>query len=168
MTAKFSATQRPKSRASTASPRMKTGARCMHSSTTVALDSAALGEQTHAAVVAGDQRTFGGGERDEEVTLGMFAVDANRPGDADGHLRDANEILDVAGKDRRVERVLCHVREIGAGSLANEIAADCRHRVGIVVLAIARHTDPVKRGALGLHGLPPLETEGPSGAAWDA
>ena len=65
------------------------------------LHAAALGQQPHAAVVAGDQGAFGGRHRDEEVALGVLAVDLQRPGDAERHLRDPGEVLDVAGQRRR-------------------------------------------------------------------
>ena len=83
----------------------------MWSSTTVVLHAAALGEQPHPAVVAGDQRAFGGRQRDEEVALGVLAVDPQRAGEADRDLRDAEEVLDVAGQRRRVERVAADVVE---------------------------------------------------------
>ena len=89
-------------------------------------DAAALVEQPHAAVVAGDQRALGGRERNVEVALGVLAVDPQRTGQADRHLGHADEILDVAGQHAGIERVgpTC---ELGAGVLADELAPLRRH-----------------------------------------
>ena len=38
-------------------------------------------------------------QRHEELALGVLAVDEQRAREADRHLRDADEVLDVAGQD---------------------------------------------------------------------
>ncbi len=51
----------------------------------------------------------------------MLAVDPERAGEADRHLRDAGEVLDVALEDVRVERVMREVREPGPGEGLREL-----------------------------------------------
>ena len=87
---------------------------------------AALGEQPHASVVAGDQGAFRGGEGDVELAAGMLAVDVQGAGDADGHLGHAGEVLDVARQHGRVEGEPPHVVQLGPGVLAQEVASHLR------------------------------------------
>ena len=87
------------------------------------LDAAALAEQPHAAVVAGDQRAFARRHRDVELALGVLAVDAQRPGEADRHLGHAHEVLDVARQHAGIEREAADVLERGAGALLRRSAA---------------------------------------------
>src|SRR5579883_2036189 len=61
-------------------------------------DAPACGEKAHATVITCDERAFGSGERNVEIALRLFAQDVDGPGQADGDLRDANEVLNVAGK----------------------------------------------------------------------
>ena len=75
-------------------------------------------QQLHAAVVGGHQRALRGRHRDVELALRVLAVDEQRPGDPERHLGDPGEVLDVAGQDRRVERVGADVLEAGAHLLA--------------------------------------------------
>jgi hypothetical protein len=42
--------------------------------------------------------------------LSVLAKNVNRPRDPDGHLRYAGKVLDIAGQDRRIERVLSEMR----------------------------------------------------------
>jgi hypothetical protein len=86
-------------------------------------------------------RALGGRQRDVELALRVLAVDEERAGEADGHLRDADEVLDVAGEDRRVERVAGDVLERCAGALLGELPARLRRLAGVVVLAVARDGD---------------------------
>jgi hypothetical protein len=60
------------------------------------LRAAALGEEAHAAAVARHQRSLGRSHRHVEIALCMFAVDPQRPGKPDRHLRDADEIFDIS------------------------------------------------------------------------
>jgi hypothetical protein len=53
----------------------------------------------------------------------VLAVDEQRAGHADRHLRHADEVLDVARQHRRVERVARDVLERRAGLLAHELRA---------------------------------------------
>jgi hypothetical protein len=46
----------------------------------------------------------------------MLAVDQQRAGEADRDLRDADEVLDVAARRRRIERVVGEVLELLAGA----------------------------------------------------
>src|SRR5205823_14473985 len=50
-------------------------------------DPAALGEEPHAAVVAGHEGPLGRGQRYEEVAVGVLAVDANGPCHSNRYLR---------------------------------------------------------------------------------
>ena len=61
------------------------------------------GEQARAAMVAGDERRFRRGQRDAVVALGEQPVHPQRPGDADGQLHRADEVLDVA----QIRAVFC-------------------------------------------------------------
>ena len=109
------------------------------------LHAARLAEQLHAAVVGGDERALGGRQRDVELALGVLAVDQQRAGDADRHLRDADEVLDVARHERGIERVRADVLERGAGLLGQERAparrpprgcSRCRGRAGSRALRV--------------------------------
>src|SRR5919109_52120 len=101
-------------------------------------DAARLAQQPHAAVVARDQRALGGSERHVELALGVLAVDEQRPGHAERDLSDADEVLDVALGDPRIERVLGDVLERGAGALLQELAPGGGDLRRVVVLATAR------------------------------
>ena len=127
ISARCSCTQSRKSRASRAESKTKTGARCMQSAETVQVDAARQVEDLHAPVVGGDQRAFGRRERDQELALGVLAVDPERPGEADRDLRHAGEVLDVALGDGRVEAVPGDVVELHAGELLHELLAPGHH-----------------------------------------
>ena len=86
-------------------------------------DAAREVEHLHAAVVGGDQRALGGGQRDDELPLGVLAVDLERAGEADRHLGDAGEVLDVALGDGGVEGELVDVLELDARVLLDELLA---------------------------------------------
>ena len=62
-------------------------------------------EQTHAPVVAGDQRAFGGRQRHVELALSVLAVHQQGPGEPDRYLRDPDEVFGVPAQHRRVEGV---------------------------------------------------------------
>ena len=62
-------------------------------------------DQLHAAVVARHQGALGRGQRHVERPAGMLAVNQQRPRHPDRHLGHADEVLDVPGQDRRVERI---------------------------------------------------------------
>ncbi len=64
-------------------------------------------EHLDAAVVGGDERALRRGEGNEELADGMLTVDLDRPGEADGDLGDAREVLDVALGDRGIEGRTC-------------------------------------------------------------
>ena len=88
------------------------------------------------AVVARHERSLGRGQRDVELALGVLAVDEQRPGETDRHLRDADEVLDVARRAcAGIERVAADVLERGAGLLAGELPPGLRRLVRVVVLA---------------------------------
>ena len=74
---------------------------------------AAFREKPHAAIVAGDQGSLGRRHGHVEFALGMLAVDPQRPGEPDRHLRHADEILDVAAENRGVEGEAADVVEPG-------------------------------------------------------
>jgi hypothetical protein len=52
--------------------------------------------------------------------LGALAIDEQRTGQSHRDLRDADELLDVAGQRARVEGVAADVLEVDAGALAHE------------------------------------------------
>ena len=102
------------------------------------LDAAAFAEHAHAAVVAGDERALGGGQRHIELSPRVLAVDPQRAGHADRHLRHAGEVLDVPRQHAGVEREGSDVLEARPGLLAQKLPAMRRHIVCVVVLRIAR------------------------------
>jgi hypothetical protein len=106
-------------------------------------DAAGLAAQTHAARVARHQRALGGGHGHVELALGMLAVHEHRTGQPDRHLRDADEVLDVAGQNGRVERVTSDMRERGAGLGRDDIAARLGHVARVVVVLVAGQLDHV-------------------------
>ena len=69
----------------------------------------------------------------------MLAVDQQWPGEADGDLGDAEEVLDVAGQALGRHRVVPHVVELDAGLLAHEVSTPCGQFLGVVVFTIARN-----------------------------
>jgi hypothetical protein len=95
-------------------------------------------QQLHPAVVARDQRALGRGQRDVELALRVLAVDQQRACDADRHLRDPDELLDVAGQHLRIERVARDVLQRGSGLLAQELLAHPGGLARVVVLRVAR------------------------------
>jgi hypothetical protein len=94
---------------------------------------------THAAVVARDQRALGGRERHVEIPFRVLAVDTERSCQADRHLRDAHEVLDVAGQYSGVEGVAANVSKRGAAAFVDELAAPLRHLVRMVGFLRTRH-----------------------------
>jgi hypothetical protein len=105
-------------------------------------------EQLHAAVVAGDQRPLGGGERHVELAPRVLAVDQQRPGDAERHLDHAGEVLDVAGQHAGVEGVVTGVAQLGPGLLLEEAPPLLRLLRCVVVYRVARDS------GRGHHGVP--------------
>jgi hypothetical protein len=71
-------------------------------------------EHLDSPVVRGDQRAFGGGHRNQELSPGMLAVDLQRTGEADRNLGHAGEVFDVALEPRRIEGVVTQVLELHA------------------------------------------------------
>ena len=98
-------------------------------------------QQLHAAIVRGDERAFGGGHRDDEVALRVFAVDAQRAGKADRDLGDPGEVLDVAFGRVRIERILPDVLRLRAGHLLDQRLPLFDDGVAVVVVGIARNAD---------------------------
>src|SRR5215207_1194591 len=107
------------------------------------LHPASLIEKAHAAVVARHQRPLGRRHRHVELALRMLSVDEQGPGETDRDLGDAEELLDVAARDRRVERVVRDVLEHHPGPLAHEAPALLRRLLGVVVLAVTRDRGPL-------------------------
>jgi hypothetical protein len=102
---------------------------------------AALVEQAHAAVVRSDERALGCRQRNVELALRVLAVHEQRPRQADRYLRDTEELLDVAGQSRRVERVVRHVLQLGARHLLDEIGTRLLRLARVVVLPVAGDRD---------------------------
>ena len=103
------------------------------------LGAAALGDEAHAAIVAGDQRPLGGRHRNVKFALRALAVDAQRPGEPDRHLRRADEILDIARKAFRIERVAADMVEARFGSRLDKGPALGGRFGRIVVGAVSRN-----------------------------
>ena len=103
------------------------------------LDAAALGQHTHAAVVACHQRTLGGGHGDVKVAARMLTEDAHRTRQPERHLRDAGEVLDVARQQIWREGILGHMLELAAGSLFQKRAPLCSGLPRVIVALDARN-----------------------------
>jgi len=72
----------------------------------------------------------------------MFAVDPERAGKPDWHLRDTDEVLDVAGKGGRREGILADMFELDARLLLDKGAALGGGFGRVVVLFVARNARP--------------------------
>ncbi len=66
-------------------------------------DAAALGEQAHPAAVAGNQGAFGCRKGNIKVAVRVLAMDTQRSGEAEGNLRDAGKVFDIARQRAGVE-----------------------------------------------------------------
>ena len=119
----------------------------------VALDgaghAAAQVEHLHAAIVRSDQRPFGGGQRNDELTLRMLAVDLQGARETKRNLRDPGEVLDVALGGRRVKRVLVEVLQLDAADLLDEPLPLGDDTGRIVVLLGIRDSDCLRLGLVG-------------------
>ena len=115
---KWSSSHLPKSRASRADSKMNEGARCIASSITVVLTPPASRTSFIPRLYARDQRALGGRQRDVELALRVLAVDEQRAGHTERDLRNADEVLDVAGGQIGVERVAADVLQVDAGLVA--------------------------------------------------
>ncbi|MEZ5059900.1 MAG: hypothetical protein R2700_00025 [Solirubrobacterales bacterium] len=104
------------------------------------LHAADLPQQLHAAVVARDQRPLRGRHRNVELALGVLAVDEQGPRETDRHLCDAEEVLDVAGQDPRVEGVASDVLERRARDLLGEPQARLLRGARVVVVGVAGYS----------------------------
>ena len=90
---------------------------------------ARLAQGTAAAVGRGDERTFGGGEGNQEFLVGadVLAVHRQRPDDAHGHLGDADQVLAILlAHAIGVEAVPPHVIELRAGPFLHRLAPQLR------------------------------------------
>jgi hypothetical protein len=114
-------------------------------------------EHLHAPVVGGHERALGRGHGDEEVPLGVLAVDGEGPGEPHRHLRHADERLDVALEDVGVEGVPPEVLDALAGLRLQEALARADGLLRVVVRLVARHLDAV--GLRGDDGVLHLEPE---------
>jgi hypothetical protein len=68
----------------------------------------------------------------------VLSIDEQRPGDADRHLRDPGEVLDVPRESRRVKGVVRDVFQHHAGVLLEESAACGRCLRRVVMVAVTR------------------------------
>ena len=92
-----------------ASSNTKTGARCMASATTVVFTPPHIFRIFIPRLWDATSVPSEVAMRDEELALGVLAVDQQRAGNADGHLGHSDEILAVALGDVGVEGILAHV-----------------------------------------------------------
>ena len=67
----------------------------------------------------------------------MLAVDQQRAGQPDRHLRDPDEVLDVPGQDRRVERVGGDLVEVGPGLFLNQPPPRLGRLPAVVIVRVA-------------------------------
>ena len=103
-----------------------------------ALDAPASMQDLHAAVVGSHQGAFAGRERHVELPLGVLAMDQQRSGEAERHLRHAGEILDVAARYARIDGVAGDMVQRRAGALADERLAGTDDLRAVIVHGIAR------------------------------
>jgi hypothetical protein len=80
-------------------------------------------QQLHASVVAGHQRPLGRRQRHVKLAACVLAVDKQRAGYSDRHLRHADEVLDIPGDRGRVDGVTADMRGTGAGGIAEKFQA---------------------------------------------
>src|SRR5262245_23914699 len=71
----------------------------------------------------------------------MFAMDGDRPGEPQRNLRDAGEVLAVAGGAVRVERVFGRVLQLDAAELLGEALPLADDRLGIIIRRVAWNLD---------------------------
>jgi hypothetical protein len=139
ISSKLSTSHSPNARASRALANRKQGSPLHPVVEDRRLDAARRVQQLHPAVVAGDQRSLGRRQRDVELALRVLAVDEQRSGDADRHLGDADELLDVPGQLRGVERVVATCSRRGVRPLAQERPAGVCRAARVVVLRVTRN-----------------------------
>ena len=96
-------------------------------------------QDLHAPVVAGDQRAFGRGQGNDELTLGMLAFDVDRPGEPQRNLGHAAEVLGVAVGDVGVERIVVDVLQSGPGVILDEFLPGGNGLRAVVVGSVARN-----------------------------
>jgi hypothetical protein len=110
------------------------------------LHASALGDDAHAAAMACHQRAFRRRQRNVEIALRMLAVNAERAGEADRHLRHPDEVLDVPRGAAGFERAARDLAQIDASPLRQELPPACRHLGRVVIGATAWNRYAVVRG----------------------
>jgi hypothetical protein len=120
---------------------------------------ARLVDDLHPPVVRRDQGSLCGRQGDQELALRVLASHVQRSGETDGHLRDADEALDVAVGDVGIERVLRDVPQHRAG-LSFEVPLPSHDDlVGVVVVVVT--WDPLARRRRHRHHVAHRELELP-------
>ncbi len=81
---------------------------------------AAQVENLAATIVRGNQRPFGGCQRNQKLAVGVFAMDLDRASDPNRNLRHPDEILTIAFGQMRVKGILKDMVRARAARLCNK------------------------------------------------
>ena len=101
------------------------------------LGATAFADHTHATAVTRKQGAFAGCHGYVEIALCMLADHRQRPGNSERHLDGASEVLDVATRQRRINRVARHRIQLGTGHFCYECGPLRGHLAGIVIVLVA-------------------------------
>ena len=74
----------------------------------------------------------------------VCAIDQQRPGNPDGNLRNADEMLDAAWQHRRIEGELTCVLQLHAGLLFEKLQAGLNHLVAVIVCVSAEFLSDIE------------------------
>ena len=115
-------------------------------------------EDLHPPVVGGHQGALGGGQGDQELALGVFAPDMQRPRESQRDLGHTGEVFDVALGHPGIEGILADVMKLHSGQVLYEGLPGRDDGWGVVVLLGTGHRGRLCPGKA--HAVLHLEAEG--------